>query len=720
MNMQRPMATFSLVAALLTLAVGVRIIDPEPIARLRFSIFDSYQRLMPSAVKFSHQVAIVAIDTASLNRIGQWPWPRTRLALIIERLRQAGARVIALDLILAEPDRLSPKEFARLFEGRPEFARLAEEAVNLPSNDEQLAAAIGTTPVVLGFVAETGAGSALAPPKAGLAFAGDDPQLFVPAFSGATSCLPMLGQRAAGIGSVNWLPSNDQIVRRVPLIVSVGGKIYPSLPLEAARVGMGESTLFVRSSGGSGMLAFGQQTGVESIRVGPIVLPTDANGEMWLGFSKHDATQDIPAYRILEGTFERGDVKDRYILIGASAPGLLDLRATPLQNAVPGVVVHAQALEQILSGARVHRPVYATGGELSFLVIFGALVAFLMQRRGPVLAALTAAAAMALVSALSWVAFWRHGLLLDPVYPSLALVALYLTISLGTYVKSEIDRNYVRSAFSHYLAPPLVEELARNHASLKLGGEMREVTVMFADVRGFSNIAEGLDAESLIHFVNEIFTPLSDVILARRGTIDKFIGDAVMAFWNAPLADSSHARHACQAALDMLATLDKLNGARAAEAAAWGGTATPIRIGIGLNTGDCCVGNVGSPQRFDYSILGDTVNIASRLQDETKIYELPIIAGEHTVAAAPEFAFLEFDCITLRGMGRQRRVFALLGDARTARTEKFRTLQAAMAALIRALNSQDTATARARLEDCEALQWPDLAGLLATYRARMS
>lgn len=718
MNMRQPVATVSLVAALLMLAIVARIIDPAPIAQLRLSIFDAYQRLMPSAVNSADRVKIVDIDTASLDRIGQWPWPRTRLAEMIDRLHQAGARVIALDLILAEPDRLSPKEFARLFLGRPEFARLVAEAAVLPSNDEQLAAAIAASRVVLGFVAESDTSRAMAPPKARLAFAGDDPQLFVPSFSGATASLPVLTQRAAGIGSVNWLPSNDQIVRRVPLMVATGGKIYPSLPLEAARVGKNESTIFVRSSGGSGVFAFGQQTGVETVRVGAIVLPTDANGEMWLRFAEHDATQNIPAHRILDGTFERADIEDRYILIGASAPGLLDLRATPLQRAVPGVVVHAQALEQILSGAHLSRPVIATGAELLLLAVFGALVAFLIQRAGAVVAALTAAAAILLVSAMSWLAYWRLGLLLDPLYPSLGLVALYLATSLSSYIKSEIDRNYVRSAFSHYLAPPLVEELARNHTSLKLGGEMRDVTVMFADVRGFSHIAQGFDAEALIHFVNEIFTPLSEVILARRGTIDKFIGDAVMAFWNAPLADHSHARHACQAALDILQALQQLNRTRASAAATRGATAAPIRVGIGLNTGTCCVGNVGSPQRFDYSILGDAVNVASRLQDETKIYELPIIAGEHTVAAAPEFAFLEIDCVTLRGMGRPERIFALLGDASIARLDKFRELRTLMGGVIEALKSQDKATAEARLQECRALEWPGFDKLLDTFARR--
>lgn len=724
MRMQLPPAGLLLVAVLLALGVVVRIVDPEPVARLRVSVFDAYQRLMPRLADPAQRVRIVAIDTASLERVGQWPWPRTRLAEMIASLSRAGARVIALDLILAEPDRLSPADFARAFQDQlrdnSDLARLVEEAARLPSNDQRLAAAIGAAPVVLGFVAESGASSAIAAARAKLAFAGDNPLAFVPAFPGATGSLPVLMQQAAGIGTVNWLPSGDQVVRRVPLLVSVGGAIYPSLPLEAARVAMRESTIFVRSSGGSGVPAFGQSTGVETIRVGATVLPTEGNGEMWLRFSEHDPARDIPAHRILDGSFAADEVKDRYILIGVSAPGLLDLRATPLQSAVPGVVVHAQALEQILSGAHLARPAFATGFELLFLLAVGAMVGFLIHAFGPVAAALTGAAAIALVGAISWLAYARHGVLLDPVYPSLVLVALYVAGSLGSYIKAEIDRSFVRSAFGHYLAPTLVEELANNHDRLKLGGEMREVTVLFCDVRGFSRISEGLDAEALIRFVNEIFTPLSEVILAQRGTIDKFMGDAVMAFWNAPVADAAHAGNACRAALRMLDALAELNRARAAQAAETGQDTLPVAIGIGLNTGECCVGNVGSPQRFDYSILGDPVNVASRLEEMTKTYGLPIICGAQTAAAAPDLAFLAIDTIAPRGKDRPERIFALLGDETVAASERFRALRTSIEALLAALAANDLAAAHAALQACHALDWPGLAKLLAVYRARLN
>jgi adenylate cyclase len=717
-GVRKQLVGFLLGLALLGFSVAIRIIDPEPIARLRLSIFDAYQRAT-RAIDAADRVTIVQIDNESLERVGQWPWPRTQLAQMIDRLREAGARAIALDLVLAEPDRLSIKTVASLLEGSPDLARILEQIGKLPSNDDRLATAIEKAPTVLGFVADNGLPRQIAAAKSKLAFAGDDPKLFAPAFPGATTSLPILTQRAAGIGSVNWLPTSDLIVRRVPLLVSVGSALYPSLALEAARVGLNQSTIFVQSSGGSGMPAFGQKNGVEFVRLGSLAIPTDRNGEMWIRFRERNAASDIPAHRVLDGTFDKTRVEGRFLLIGVSAPGLLDLRATPVDSAVPGVAIHAQALEQILSGAHLSRPAYATGMEILFLLAVGASVLLLLQRFGPVIALMTAAAAIIGVTAVSWFAYVRQGMLFDPVYPSLALIAIYLASSFTSYIRSEMERSFVRSAFSHYLAPSLVEQLANNHDRLRLGGEMRDITVLFADVRGFSRISEGLDAEELIHLVNEIFTPLSAVVLAERGTIDKFIGDAIMAFWNAPIADAHHAQNAARAALSMLQAIDALNRLRAAHASARGETAAPIRIGIGLNTGECCVGNVGSPQRFDYSILGDPVNVASRLQDATKTFGVPIIAGERTAREASALAFIEIDVVTLRGKEQPERIFALIGDETVARSERFRALQASILTLHAAIAAGERAIAEACLEKCRSIGWPGLETLLDTYSSRI-
>jgi adenylate cyclase len=711
MDLRTPPLHLILTVALLALAVLLRILDPEPIARLRLSVFDTYLDLAPRALAADPPVRIVDIDEASLRRIGQWPWPRTTLATIVNRLREAGARTISLDLVFPEPDRLSPGEFAKLFKDEPALAPMIDAAAALPSNDERLAAAIAAAPVVAGFA---GGGTTVAPPRprASFAFAGDDPLAFVPRYPGAISSLPMLNANAAGIGAVNWVPFRDQIIRRVPLLVSVSGTLYPSLPLEALRLAQGATTILVRSSGGSGLPAFGQRSGIESVRVGNVALPTDADGELWLRFARADPRRYISAFKLLDAGIDKTAVAGRDILIGTSAVGLLDLRATPLDAAGPGVEIHAQALEQMLSGDHLYRPAYATGAELVFLLVIGALVAWLIRRAGAIAAAVLGTLAVLAIVMASWLAYVRAGLLFDPVYPALAIVVLYLATSLDSYIRAERDRNRVRTAFGHYVAAPLVEELARNHDKLKLGGETREVSVLFADVRGFTSISEGLSAEDLIRFLNRLFTPLSEIILAERGTIDKFMGDAVMAFWNAPVADAAHARNACMAALAMQAKLDQLNASWATETAGNAAPPASVRIGIGLNTGECCVGNVGSPQRFDYSILGDVVNVASRLEEATKTFGAPIIAGERTAMAAPELAFLELEAVRMRGKERPERVFALLGDESVAASQRFATLQASFAALRGACNAHDTAAAHTALAACRALNWPQIEPLL--------
>jgi adenylate cyclase len=702
--LRQPSLHLIVTATVLTLAVALRIADPSPVARLRMSIFDSYLNLMPREADPSFPVRIVDIDEASLARIGQWPWPRSELARIVEQLAEAGAKTVAVDLILAEPDRLSPAALARQAQLRSELAPIVAELAALPSNDDLLARAMAKGPVVLGVAGEASTSRKPNPPKARFATAGDDPILFIPAFPNTIEPLPTLAAPAAGLGAVNWLPAADQIVRHVPLLFSLHGILYPSLALEALRTGMGETTAFVRSSGGSGVLAFGEQTGVETVRVGKIVLPTSGDGQLWLNYARPDPRRYVSAYKILDGSFDKTEIAGRHVLIGASATGLLDLRATPLAASVPGVEIHAQAIEQMLSGEHLSRPPLATGAEIALLVAIGALIATLIRRSGPLAAAAIGAAATFVIAIGSWFAFSIAGLLFDPVYPALSVLAVYLAGSLLSFIRTETDRARVKRAFGHYVAAPLIEELAADPSRLKLGGETRDVTLLFADVRGFSRLSEGMDAETLIRFVNRLFTPLSEIILAHRGTIDKFMGDAVMAFWNAPLPDTAHAAEACRAALAMQARMDRMNREEAARHAAAGEPAHPIRIGIGLNTGSCCVGNVGSPQRFDYSVLGDAVNVASRIEDATKIYGAPIIAGAETAREAEGFAFLEIaTAARLRGKDRAEALFALVGDEQVARTESFKALAERHGALRDAMVRNDAVAAASEIAACRKL-----------------
>lgn len=701
--------------AILAGAVALRMWDPTPIANLRLAVFDTYLTTAPREPDPDYPVRIVTIDDASLAKLGQWPWPRSDLALIIERLTVAGAKSISLDLLLAEPDRLSPEALAQAARTRPDLTPLATALGSLPSNDEALARALSKAPAVLGL-SGTAKGNTLPAPRARIATAGDDPTLFAPAFDAAIASLPRLNEAARGLGAVNWLPERDQIIRRVPLVITIGGTLYPSLSLEALRIAENDTTIFIRASGGSGVAAFGQQTGIETIRTGRTVMPTTADGQLWLHLASANPRRYISAHTLIDGTFKADDIKGRHILIGASAAGLLDLRATALDPSTPGVEIHAQALEQMLAGDHLERPAYATGAELVFLIAMSLLAAFIIKRQGPLAAAAAVVAAIVLVGALSWSAFRNAGLLFDPVYPALSLLAVYLSGSLASYMKTEADRAGVRRAFGHYVAASLVDEIAKDPAKLRLGGEMRDVTILFADVRGFSRLSEGMDAEHLIRFVNRLFTPLSEVILAHRGTIDKFMGDAVMAFWNAPVLDTAHAANACRAAIAMQHAVAELNRAAAAEAAADGRPHKPIRLGIGLNTGACCVGNVGSPQRFDYSVLGDAVNVAARFEETTKTFATPIIMGEATARAAEGFAVLPIATEgQLRGKDRTERLYALLGDEQTAKDPLFQALAVAHQSFAEARANGDTAAAREHLAKLRALEWPNLATLLDLY-----
>ncbi|CAA2141730.1 CHASE2 domain-containing protein [Hyphomicrobium sp. ghe19] len=694
-----PLALFISIA-LLAACLALRVADPEPVARLRLSAFDTYLRAAPRQVDPSFPVRIVAIDEAALAAVGQWPWPRTKLADLVSKLFAAGAASVTFDMVFAEPDRLSPEVLLRSLMDDPGQAAAIASLGRLSSNDARLAAAIDEAPVVLGVAGNSSVTSKIAPYPGAVSFAGDDPLMFVHSFAGGVQNLPNLTKAARGIGAVNWLPSSDQVLRRIPLLVSIGGALYPSLALEALRVGTKQSTIFIKSSGGSGVEALGQKTGIESIRVGETVLPSDGRGELWLKFAPSDPRRTISALSVLNGTVKTDDLKSRHIIIGATATGLLDLRATPLEAAVPGVEIHAQALEQMLAGDHLLRPAYATGAEIAFLIIVGVLVAWLIERSGALIAAIVGLASIAFIILISWLAYSRAGLLFDPVYPSLSVALLYFGVSLTSYIKSEIQRAEIRSAFGHYVAAPLIEELARNRDKLKLGGETREITLLFADVRGFSKISEGLRAEELIRFVNRLFTPLTDVILGHSGTIDKFMGDAVMAFWNAPVHDADHASNACRAALAMLDRLAALNDATKAEAAAAGVPFMPVRLGIGLNTGECVVGNVGSPQRFDYSVLGDVVNVAARFEEATKTFGARIVVGERTAAQAPQFAFLELGSVTPRGKDRAENVFALLGDETYAASEAFLNVRSAHVAFLAARQAGDPGRTEDALAAC--------------------
>lgn len=699
-------------------ALALRVWDPAPIARLRLLVFDTYQQISPRTFDATLPVRIVDIDEESMKRHGQWPWPRTKLAEIVNRLRDNGAASIGFDMIFPEADRLSPQNAVSFWPAGEALDRLREEAKSLPSNDSILVEAIGRAPVTLGFVGEAKSGVVPAL-KTGFAFGGDDPKQFVPAFGGAVASLPEMQEKASGSGALNWIPERDQVTRRLPLLVTIGGALYPSFAAENLRIGQGASTILVRASNASGTTAFGEQSGVSIVKIGDLEVPTERDGQMWIRFTRSDPARFIPAWQLLAGEAPRKSIDGNIVLIGTSAAGLHDRQATPLEASIPGVEIHAQAIEQMIVGNFLNRPDFAEPLELATILALGILIAILIWFLGALGSAIVGALALGGIVVGSWLAFQQWNWLFDPVFPALAVIALYGVGTLIAFLRTEAERNRVRHAFGHYMAPAMVEQLAKEPERLKLGGEARDMTLLFSDVRGFTAISEGMSAEELTRFMNSLFTPLSEIILEERGTIDKFMGDAVMAFWNAPLDDPEHPAHACRAALRMADGMTDMNENWRRQAEKNGREHKTVRIGIGLNTGECCVGNLGSEKRFDYSVIGDNVNVASRLEGQCKVYDVPIVAGEATVTRAPEFAFVEIDQLKVKGRSGVTRVYALLGDSEFRASQIFRVLSDRHREMLVHYRSQNWGGAEKALAACEMLDSGRLDGVYALYRDRI-
>ncbi len=706
---------------LLVLGLALRVIDPPVLADMRMKVFDTFQQIEPRDYT-PVPVRIVDVDDESLARLGQWPWPRTLVARLVERLNRAGAAAIAFGIVFSEPDRTSPSRFLDRWFPDSKDERLEALFESLPDHDQVLSRAIGAVNAVTGFVltdASTGPAPAL---KAGYVTAGDDARLFVPAFRGSVINLPIIEAAAKGNGSVNLVAEHDGVVRRVPLLVKNAGKLYPTLAAEALRVAQGASTYIVKASGASGVRSFGKQTGVTHVKIGALVAPTDAAGRLWLHYTRAVPERTIPAWRIIQEDFDRKDVEGTIIFIGVSAAGIADRQITPLNPAMAGAEIHAQVVEQILLQTFLLRPDWADGAELLYLLVFGVALVLVLPWLGTAWGALFTVTLVAAALGVSWYAFAEFRLLFAPVYPSIVAFLVYISSSVISYLRSEAESGKVRDAFSHYMSPVLVERLAADPKRLKLGGELREITLLFLDIRGFTTIAEQYDAEGLTRLLNRFLTPMSEIILAGEGTIDKYIGDCIMAFWNAPLDDPQHAENACLSALAMRARLQEFNEELKREAELNGRRHMPMRTGAGINTGICCVGNMGSEQRFAYSAMGDGVNLASRLEAQTKTYRVDIIIGETTEAQADGFATIELDQIVVMGKTIPKRIYALLGDRTLRESPDFLSLKRAHDEMMSAYRRQDWALARDRLAGCREfdLAPPDLAALYDFYERRIA
>ncbi len=687
------------------------------LSQLGLLVFDSYQRFVPRAYADA-PVRIVDIDDASISKFGQWPWPRTDIARLTRALTDAGASVVAFDVVFSEPDRLSPPRLAaRLTQDGGDRAAYAALAT-LPDNDRVFADALAQSPAVMGyFLNHDGTGTAMAP-KAGMAVSGSAPDSWVPRYSGSIASLPLLLDPAQGNGFLSFQGDSDGIVRKAPMLSRQGDQLLPSLSLDALRVAQGAGSIVIKTSdsNGAGDGAKGQ---VVSLKVGQFEVPLTHAGELWMHYTPPRPERVVPAWKVLDGSLAPEDAQRLFagqiVFVGAGASGLRDLVATPLQARELGVMVHAQATEQMILGKFLVRPDWAPGAEAALLLVLGLLVALTGPKLGATRGALVSTVLVGLVVWGSFLAFQRQHFLLDPVYPVVAIMAAYLVSTGVSFYREERQRAYIHSAFDRYLSPVLVKQIADNPGLLELGGEERPMTVLFCDIRKFSTLSEKLGPQQIIRFLIAFLTPMCDILLARKATIDKFIGDAVVAFWNAPLDDPQQYENAARAALAMSAKLRELNQNNGAD---WPGQ---IGIGIGLNAGPCCVGNMGSAQRLSYSLIGDTVNLASRIEGLTKFYGVEIAIGAALHAKLGKFACLELDRVRVVGRHAPEVVYALLGDEGMAASEDFSAFSAQYSQMLSAYRTRDWRAA-AKIADALAAQ-ADAHGLgrvVAIYKERIA
>ena len=653
--------------ALLIGFAALRAADPAPVEEIRVRTFDAFQRIDPRQ-KTVRPVTIVDIDDKSLEKLGQWPWPRTRIADLVIELTRLGAVVIAFDAVFSEPDRLNPAYAADTFRNLDEETRARLRA--LPSNDQVFADAIKASRVVLG---ESGLPEEIATldktlPVTGIATRGEEAQRFMFDFPGLLRNVPVLEHAAAGRGLFTIRPERDGIVRRVPMIMQAQGQTLPSLTFEMLRVATGSDTILIRA----------EKAGIISIGVKGIQIPTDHNGQLWVHYARNDASIYVPAINVLEKSVAPDMIAGKLVLIGTSAVGLNDIKTTPVSRAMPGVEIHAQVLESALTGAVISQPIFGIAVEFATALLFGLLVIAFAPQFGPVTLVVLGAAFASMLVGLSAYFYINNRLLIDFTYPLMSTTAIYLTLIFASFVREQRQRRQIRSQFVQYMSPALVEQLAQSPEKLVLGGEEREMTIMFSDVRGFTTISESYkhDPQGLIVLMNRFLTPLTDVIIEQKGYIDKYMGDAIMAFWNAPLDDAKHEINACEAAIQMLERIDAVNSEREKEAAEGGHVYIPLKVGIGLNTGIGVVGNMGSDLKKNYSVLGDSVNLASRLEGQTKEYGFPIIVGSKTALAVKDrFAILELDFIMVKGKTEPEVIYAIAGRDDVAQSGRFQRLR---------------------------------------------
>ena len=628
-----------IVAAVL---LGIRIDNGDTVKTLRYKTWDYFQQIHPRET-ISDSVTVVNITEQDLKRYGQWPWPRHIMAMLHAKIGDAGAILINYNVLFAEPDRMSGVEYLK---SMPMSNELREQLGGVLLDTDAVFSTVlkesGRAVILMSVKNEPGV---QLPSTTPIIEKGNvKPWLYE--FEGIVSPTQKISAGVAGMGVNVTSPEPDAVVRKMPVLIRINGKIYPSMLLENVRLLNGSKRIKV----------IAKEHGIDEVLVSKKSgIPVNHNAEMYINYADPEKYVQMSASEIFSNNFNENKIKGRIVVIGMDAAGLSVLKYTP-HGLTTDQMISAQALDTLLTGKHLLRIPQADAYEIVFMGLLGLLMIILIPRVSvlfsvPLLLFVTGG-----ISYASFMAYANKGFLVDPSFAVLFIFLIWSHSTYNNFATQSRLRKQIKKQFEHYLDPGMVKKLQKDPSLLKLGGETKEMTFLFSDIRGFTPISEKYkgNPEGLTKLINRFLTRMTDVIIANGGTIDKFMGDCIMAFWNAPIENKKHRELAVKTALEMEVELAELNMNLQAEGL------PQINIGIGINTGEALVGNMGSEQRFDYSVIGDAVNLASRLESSSKTLGKTIVIGEdtrHSIETVYPFEYI--DSITVKGKTEEIKVYTI-------------------------------------------------------------
>ena len=632
-----------MVVVVAAVLLGVRIDNGDTIKTLRYKTWDYFQQIHPRN-SISDSITVVNITEEDLKRYGQWPWPRHVMAMLHAHIADAGAILVNYNILFAEPDRMSGVEYLK---SMPMTNELREQLGGVLLDTDGIFSTIlkeSGNAVILMSV-KNDAGVELPSTTQIIEKGNVKPWLYN--YQGIVAPTQKISAGVAGMGVNVTSPEPDAVVRKMPVLVRINGKIYPSMLLENVRLLNGSKRIKV----------IAKEHGIDEVLVSKKAgVPVNHNAEMYINYADPEKYVQMSATEIFSNSFNENKIKGRIVVVGMDAAGLSVLKYTP-HGLTTDQMISAQALDTLLTGKLLLRTPQADTLEILFIGFLGLLMILLIPRVSvmfsiPLLLFVTGG-----ISYASFMAYANKGFLVDPSFAVLYVFLIWSHSTYNNFATQSRLRKQIKKQFEHYLDPGMVKKLQKDPSLLKLGGETKEMTFLFSDIRGFTPISEKYkgNPEGLTKLINRFLTRMTDVIIKNGGTIDKFMGDCIMAFWNAPINNPKHRQMAIKSAIEMQKELIKLNKKLVAE------QLPQINIGIGINSGQALVGNMGSEQRFDYSVIGDAVNLASRLESSSKTLGKTLVIGESTRKTIENhFKFKYIDSITVKGKTEKIKVYTIL------------------------------------------------------------